>query len=61
LVVIVKRGEAVTCPKCKGTGIYRQLGKCFTCLGSGVMNYRDWKRCQAYCDRQPIPRQRTLL
>lgn len=58
---MLKRGQSVTCPKCNGTGIYRQLGKCFTCLGSGVMNYNDWKRCQAYSDRYATQSQQRPL
>lgn len=44
----MKPGESRTCPKCKGTGLFRGLGKCFTCLGSGVQNYADYKRSQSY-------------
>lgn len=48
----VKPNEAVKCPKCKGTGLFffsrKSAGKCFTCLGSGVQNYSDYKRCQSY-------------
>lgn len=58
----MKAGESVRCPKCAGTGLFRNLGKCFTCLGSGVMNYRDWKRCQAYSQRYaPASQQRPLV
>ncbi len=56
----VKKGQSVKCPKCDGKGVFYGRGtvengvfkgfsgKCFTCLGSGVQNYSDYKRCQSY-------------
>ena len=54
--------SSVRCPKCNGSGLFRNLGKCFTCLGSGVMNQADLKRCQAYQQRYAAQsKQRPLV
>lgn len=56
----VKPGESVQCPKCNGSGKFYGrgvvengvfkgfVGKCYTCQGTGVQNYGDYKRCESY-------------
>ncbi len=41
-----------TCHKCKGSGTYGSLGKCFACVGKGYQTERDIVREKNYWARR---------